>query len=255
MARRNRPQTEQRLLDAAAALVTREGLHALGPNRVADVAGCDKVLIYRYFGDIEKLCDALARKRILYPKPDAIITEAGLSVESPAGDILAGFFRTMRDALARDPFARALVAARHTSTNPLVVHGLRQRAEFAQSLPGVLGAVGEGAGRALRLLGIAAESGDMAGSDLAAAAREAASHHVYRPTLRWEPGPGTAWPRHAAASTEPDLPIPERPARKQSARKQSGGKPRHLDPRPATPESKPAATPAPVMDELPDNLL
>ena len=43
----------RRILDAIGAIAARDGLAAVGVNALAREAGCDKVLIYRYFGDLE----------------------------------------------------------------------------------------------------------------------------------------------------------------------------------------------------------
>ena len=47
---RSRLKTEQRLIDAVGALLLEQGYPAVGINAIARQAGCDKVLIYRYFG-------------------------------------------------------------------------------------------------------------------------------------------------------------------------------------------------------------
>lgn len=56
---RDRSQTETRILDAAIQLLLTEGPGSLGVNSVARAAGCDKQLIYRYFGGAEGLATAL----------------------------------------------------------------------------------------------------------------------------------------------------------------------------------------------------
>lgn len=57
--RRDRDATTARVLDAAADLVTSQGAAALGVNALAKAAGCDKQLIYRYFGGIDGVQAAL----------------------------------------------------------------------------------------------------------------------------------------------------------------------------------------------------
>lgn len=59
-------KTEQRLLDAVGQIIENDGFAKIGINRVARVAGCDKVLIYRYFGGIEGLLTAWAGKYDFY---------------------------------------------------------------------------------------------------------------------------------------------------------------------------------------------
>jgi AcrR family transcriptional regulator len=57
--RRNRTETEARILAAARRIIAREGFRGLGIVAVANEAGCDKKLVTRYFGDLEGLIAAL----------------------------------------------------------------------------------------------------------------------------------------------------------------------------------------------------
>ena len=50
-----------RILEAVGRMIVRDGLAAIGVNALAREAGCDKVLIYRYFGDLEGVYAALRR--------------------------------------------------------------------------------------------------------------------------------------------------------------------------------------------------
>ncbi len=56
---RNRDATEAALLTAAKTLLSEQGFQALGINAVARQAKCDKQLIYRYFGGLDGLIDAM----------------------------------------------------------------------------------------------------------------------------------------------------------------------------------------------------
>ncbi len=56
---RNRSNTEQVILDAAKAVLAEEGFSKFGVNAIARRAGCDKQLIYRYYGGIDGLIDAI----------------------------------------------------------------------------------------------------------------------------------------------------------------------------------------------------
>ncbi len=55
-----RAATEARLVDAARQVLIEAGCHGFGVNGVARAAGCDKQLIYRYFGGLDGLITALA---------------------------------------------------------------------------------------------------------------------------------------------------------------------------------------------------
>jgi len=56
---RDRPKTEQVILDAAKAVLAEGGFSAFGVNAIARRAGCDKQLIYRYYGGLDGLVDAI----------------------------------------------------------------------------------------------------------------------------------------------------------------------------------------------------
>lgn len=56
---RDRARTESTILDAAKAVLAESGFGGFGINPVARRAGCDKQLIYRYFGGLDGLVDAI----------------------------------------------------------------------------------------------------------------------------------------------------------------------------------------------------
>jgi AcrR family transcriptional regulator len=75
--RRDRFETRAAILRSAAELIAAHGVGALGVNALAKAAGCDKVLIYRYFGGLDEVLDALGAERMLWPR---------VHVESDGGD-------------------------------------------------------------------------------------------------------------------------------------------------------------------------
>lgn len=56
---RDRARTEASIITAACDLLAEVGFHRFGINAVAKRASCDKQLIYRYFGGIDGLMDAV----------------------------------------------------------------------------------------------------------------------------------------------------------------------------------------------------
>lgn len=64
---RSRPKTEEKFQNAVLQLVAEEGCGALRINAVAQLAGADKVLIYRYFGDFDGLLQRVAESRPWLP--------------------------------------------------------------------------------------------------------------------------------------------------------------------------------------------
>lgn len=59
MKRRDRAATERAILDAGREVLSEQGFQHFGVNSVAKQAGCDKQLIYRYFGGLEGLAAAI----------------------------------------------------------------------------------------------------------------------------------------------------------------------------------------------------
>ena len=72
---RGREQTRQRILQAVSTLLLEQGFPAFGVNAIARTAGCDKVLIYRYFGGIEGLLQEFAESHDLWWQVSDIVTE------------------------------------------------------------------------------------------------------------------------------------------------------------------------------------
>lgn len=63
---RDRAATEQRIVDAAIGILSDDGFVALGINPLADRAGVDKQLIYRYFGGLDGVVAALGARLDLW---------------------------------------------------------------------------------------------------------------------------------------------------------------------------------------------
>lgn len=59
-------RSEVRLIEAVSTIITEEGFSKIGINKIARTAGCDKVLIYRYFGDLNGLITNWAKKHDFY---------------------------------------------------------------------------------------------------------------------------------------------------------------------------------------------
>ena len=124
MADRDRSATEARLIAAAKALLAEAGPEALGVNAVARRAGCDKQLVYRYFGGLDGLLAAVGAGLAdqLIARLDAHRPPAGASYASFVRAMLAGLLAAYREvpALARmkgaewsaGPALAALVEAR-----------------------------------------------------------------------------------------------------------------------------------------------
>jgi AcrR family transcriptional regulator len=73
---RDRFATRAAILQNAAELVAAHGVGELRVNGLADAAGCDKVLIYRYFGGLDGVLQALGVERMLWPRVELESGEA-----------------------------------------------------------------------------------------------------------------------------------------------------------------------------------
>ena len=63
MLKRNRLDTEQKILRALQQVLLEQGFPAVGINAIARQAGCDKVLIYRYFDGLQGLLQTFSETR------------------------------------------------------------------------------------------------------------------------------------------------------------------------------------------------
>ena len=106
---RNRAATEQAILDAAKRLLAEEGFQNFGINAVARGAGCDKQLIYRYYGGLDGLVEAIGADLGSWVK-DRIPDDTGGMFLLTYGDLMERLALLFLDALRVDPLMRRIVA-------------------------------------------------------------------------------------------------------------------------------------------------
>lgn len=132
---RSRLKTEQKILDAVGRLLLEQGYPAVGINAIARAAGCDKVLIYRYFGGLDELLLAFAETTPLWWEVDEIITE---SAADCAGVPLHQYLQTLLDryvaALESRPLALEIMAWEMSAQNNLTQALARTRGERGMEL-------------------------------------------------------------------------------------------------------------------------
>ena len=132
---RSRLQTEQRILDAVGRLLLEQGYPAVGINAIARQAGCDKVLIYRYFGGFDELLLAFAETTTLWWEVDEIITESAADCASIP---LPTYLQTLLDryvaALESRPLALEIMAWEMSAQNNLTNALARSRSERGMEL-------------------------------------------------------------------------------------------------------------------------
>jgi len=126
---RSRAATESRLVDAAGAVLIRVGFQGFGVNAVAREAGCDKQLIYRYFGGLDGLATALCAR-------EGEALSAALDAHAPAspasdyasliGDLVLAYLET----LTANRAAQNLVLWELSAPSPALSGFARARAKM-----------------------------------------------------------------------------------------------------------------------------
>lgn len=95
---RDRAATEARILEAAGALLARRGFTGFGVNALAAEAACDKVLIRRYFGDLDGVLTALGGELGFWLGPMRVRSARG-----GYGARMAALFGAYANALRANP--------------------------------------------------------------------------------------------------------------------------------------------------------
>lgn len=92
---KNKENTKRKMLDAVESIIKNEGFSGLGVNKVSRVSGVSKILIYRYFGNFEKLLKAYVVEKDFWtryltedPKPE----DADLSLKMQINKLLTEQF-------------------------------------------------------------------------------------------------------------------------------------------------------------------
>lgn len=135
MIKRNRLDTEQRILDAVGRILLEQGYPAVGINAIARQAGCDKVLIYRYFGGFGELLLAFAETTTLWWEVDEIITESAADCAAiPLPDYLQTLLDRYVSALESRPLALEIMAWEMSEQNNLTAALARLRSERGMEL-------------------------------------------------------------------------------------------------------------------------
>ncbi|AJD40864.1 TetR/AcrR family transcriptional regulator [Rhizobium sp. SEMIA 4085] len=106
---RDRGATEKAILRAAKALLSEEGFQNFGINAVARRAGCDKQLIYRYYGGLDGLVEAIGSDLGTWVR-DRIPEDTGGMFLLTYGDLMERLALLFLQALRDDPLMRRIVA-------------------------------------------------------------------------------------------------------------------------------------------------
>ena len=117
---RDRAVTEGILIKAVGRLLAREGFKALGVNAVAREAGVDKVLIYRYFGDLSGLISAFGQDSDFWPSAAELAgDEPERFRKLPLADRMSALARNYFEAIRRRPVTQEILAWELVERNKL----------------------------------------------------------------------------------------------------------------------------------------
>lgn len=116
---RDRNATTARILKAASELLAESGFQNFGVNAVARRAGCDKQLIYRYFGGMEGLVDAIGSELAGWVERKMPENGSGGFLLT-YGDLVERFLILLLDALRGDPLMKKIIAWEVSENSPEV---------------------------------------------------------------------------------------------------------------------------------------
>lgn len=136
--KRSRPNTEIKFQDAVLELVAKEGCVALGINVVAQKAGADKVLLYRYFGDLNGLLQRVAESRSWLPDSKDVLSAVSHH-RTDCTRYLKELFHYMVKNIQADATTHQLVRWRKAHKNPLTNYFSEEWHRFWQDLLTELG--------------------------------------------------------------------------------------------------------------------
>ena len=132
---KSRLQTEQKILNALEQILLERGFPEVGVNSIARQAGCDKVLIYRYFDGFDGLLLAFAETTQLWWQVDEIIGEPTETIaQQPLHLYLQELLKRHVTALRARPLTLEIMAWEMSAQNNLTVALARTRAERGMAL-------------------------------------------------------------------------------------------------------------------------
>lgn len=125
---RDKEETKKKILEAVGEILAEEGFGGIGVNNVSRRAGVDKVLIYRYFGDLPGLLREFASRGDYWPSMKGLVEVAERNNRPPgaaelAVALLKGYIRELMDSTS----AQELLIGELISRNELSEASARER--------------------------------------------------------------------------------------------------------------------------------
>ncbi|MCK4707699.1 MAG: TetR/AcrR family transcriptional regulator, partial [Gammaproteobacteria bacterium] len=127
---KSRINTEQKILDAVESLLLTKGFTQVGINAISREAGCDKVLIYRYFGGLDGLLERFAESKNLWWSINEIIQENMDEISQfSLPQFLDLLLRRHIKAIQQRPLTQEIMTWEMSASNPLTVALHKARSE------------------------------------------------------------------------------------------------------------------------------
>ena len=138
---KNKDDTKAKLILAVGEVLADKGFAKIGVNAVARQAGVDKVLIYRYFTDLNGLMQAFAKSSEFWPTADELIGDKAAYAElitQSFADIFAEIFSRYALALRARPLTLEILSWETIERNALTIALEDVREEMGLELMGRL---------------------------------------------------------------------------------------------------------------------
>jgi AcrR family transcriptional regulator len=114
---RDRARTEEAILAAARALLVAKGFSGWGVNAIAREAGCDKQLIYRYYGGLDGLAEALGTD--IARETEKALAAVPIPEITSYGALVAALIDAQIDVLSSHPVMQRIIAWEMSEPNEL----------------------------------------------------------------------------------------------------------------------------------------
>jgi AcrR family transcriptional regulator len=106
---RDKEETKARILAAVGKLLAESGFRQLGINAIAREAQVDKVLIYRYFGNLQTLLQVFGKEGNYWISTDELIGDADTAAEDSLSDWMVKFLIQFLQDLQKRPITQEIL--------------------------------------------------------------------------------------------------------------------------------------------------
>jgi AcrR family transcriptional regulator len=107
--KRDKSATRRKIIEAVRRILMQEQSSQIGVNAIAKEAGVDKVMIYRYFGNLERLLTAFAEDQDTWPPLELLLKKKSeLPKENSLEIALTGYLTNYLGELRRDHVAKEI---------------------------------------------------------------------------------------------------------------------------------------------------